>query len=431
VTSSPIRGKTFLDALAGNGLSVGAVCVPVTYPPWDVGGIMISGYPCPEGRWFVWPQQTEIKTPPTPHVATVVGTDPGRPLEDAKVAMWKRRNLVDEILSGRELDCLLVVFPAIDHVQHVYGWQGTRAAIREIYKEADLLLEKMMSSAGPETLLVVVSDHGGAPPPRWVFRTKRWLCETGLAAPLHPRASGSSAHPPASRGSRPADTSKRGAPEWVLKDERFLRAIAEKAARESRKAAGFPVHLDLRGVDPKRSRVLRFGMCDLSEGLVINLAGRQRDGIVPDAEYEGVKDALVEAAEQLVTRTEPTRVLESVKRREEVFPGSSPEAALPDVVLLFKDGVRAVGDTEGPVVSRIESESPPASQVASLSTRGVHSIDGIWGMMGPGVRPGGGFIASICDVAPTVLSYFNTPTPWPTDGRPRRDLLHRPGAVDG
>ena len=50
VTSRSFQGPTFWDILGEVGHRVAVVTVPVTYPPWPINGVMISGYPCPDTR---------------------------------------------------------------------------------------------------------------------------------------------------------------------------------------------------------------------------------------------------------------------------------------------------------------------------------------------------------------------------------------------
>ncbi len=411
ITSRRVRGRTFLDGLARAGLRVGAVCIPATFPPWDVGGVMVSGYPCPEGRWSVCPSDLTVRTPPGPTTATVVGTNDDGPLADAVSAMWRRLDLVSEIASRRSLDVLMVVFSAVDHVQHLYGWEGTRRRIRFAYREADRLLEAASRLADSGTLVMVVSDHGGAPPPTRVFRTKRWLIEQGLAE------EGKGPPTVSSPSSDETADAPRSVPEWVMQDPRFLQQIAAGVAEENRRVTGSPVHLDTRGVDACRSKVLRYRLCDLSEGLVVNLSGRQRDGTVRPEEFLAVRSAVIEAARGLQNTDPARRILKDVVTRDHLFPGAPPDRALPDIVLLLEDGVRAVGQTDGPAVEPIDGGAP--------SARGGHSIDGVWGLMGPGVARGGKFEASIMDVAPTVLEHFGVSGLQDADGSARRDLVNR------
>jgi len=48
--SSAFSGKTVFDIASSYGIKVGAIKVPITYPPWRVNGIMISGQPTPDER---------------------------------------------------------------------------------------------------------------------------------------------------------------------------------------------------------------------------------------------------------------------------------------------------------------------------------------------------------------------------------------------
>jgi len=54
VTSGSLAGSTFFDVLDSSGYKIGAITVPMTYPPWVINGVMISGYPCPYTEKIYW-----------------------------------------------------------------------------------------------------------------------------------------------------------------------------------------------------------------------------------------------------------------------------------------------------------------------------------------------------------------------------------------
>ena len=60
-TSRKIVGKAIWDILSAYGLKSIVVNVPMTYPPYRINGIMISGFPCPTNSLVAFPPSEEKK----------------------------------------------------------------------------------------------------------------------------------------------------------------------------------------------------------------------------------------------------------------------------------------------------------------------------------------------------------------------------------
>jgi len=126
------------------------------------------------------------------------------------------------------------------------------------------------------------------------------------------------------------------------------------------------------------------------EGISVNLAGRELDGIVPPQEFERLRDELAGRVGAFADPRTGRRPVGRVWRREEVFKGRFAEEA-PDLLL-----------EPAPLYSLTHSRS--AVEAADWLS-GDHRIDGVLAAAGPAVR-GEAFpeVARLIDLAPTVLA---------------------------
>jgi predicted AlkP superfamily phosphohydrolase/phosphomutase len=126
------------------------------------------------------------------------------------------------------------------------------------------------------------------------------------------------------------------------------------------------------------------------EGISVNLAGREPEGIVDPGDYERVRD---EVAERVAAFTDPRtrrRPVARIWRREEVFKGKHAEDA-PDLLL-----------EAAPLYSLTHARSAvePADWLS-----GDHRVDGVFAAAGPAVdRAAFPDAAALVDLAPTILA---------------------------
>jgi predicted AlkP superfamily phosphohydrolase/phosphomutase len=140
--------------------------------------------------------------------------------------------------------------------------------------------------------------------------------------------------------------------------------------------------------------------------IFINLKGRERTGrITPGSEYERIRDELIEAAEMLTISDQATAVRPVLKayRREELYAGPYLEQAA-DIILAPVDGYDPKGAFHKDILLRKDH-----------TMLGMHTYDDAFLYIGEtGVSEG---IASILDIAPTVLHLLGQPIPHNFDGR--------------
>ncbi|MGD9344828.1 MAG: alkaline phosphatase family protein [Candidatus Aminicenantes bacterium] len=157
--------------------------------------------------------------------------------------------------------------------------------IRDIYVEADKILDKAIQKADKDTIIMVVSDHGFSPF-RWSFNANTWLKENGYHALINPWKQG--------------------------EDQLFMNS------------------------DWSRSKAYAFGL----NGLYINERGREGEGIVsPGAEKENL---LIEIARKLEQYVDPKTGEKPILRAylsKEIYNGPYADQA-PDIVMGFNRGYR-------------------------------------------------------------------------------------------
>jgi predicted AlkP superfamily phosphohydrolase/phosphomutase len=152
------------------------------------------------------------------------------------------------------------------------------------------------------------------------------------------------------------------------------------------------------------------------EGVSVNLAGREVDGIVPPEDFERVRDEL---AERIASFEDPTTGRSPVKRvwrREEVFKGKFLDRA-PD--LLFEP-------------AELYSLTHAKSMVERADwVSGDHRIEGVIVAAGPHVAADAfaDTPPNLVDVAPTVLAALDAPASVAHTGKVLTSVLGAEAAV--
>jgi predicted AlkP superfamily phosphohydrolase/phosphomutase len=174
--------------------------------------------------------------------------------------------------------------------------------------------------------------------------------------------------------------------------------------------------LNVDQVDWSRTRAYRFPLPELTEGLAINLRGRQPRGIVePGAEYDALRAALLEELLRLHT-PDGDPLIAHAWLREELFSGDH-AADWPDIVFRLHPDVQAGTVCSGPLFS-------PVPRQAFERHSGTHDERGILIACGAGVKPGSAPAgAGLLDVAPTVFRLLDVDIPPAFEGRVLRELL--------
>ncbi|MDL5361457.1 alkaline phosphatase family protein [Halalkalicoccus sp. NIPERK01] len=412
--ASAVDEHSLWELLDYHGKRSVVVNVPMTYPPSGIDGAVIPGFTAPENPPShpegileeVREAIGEYKVYPTP------GGE-AEAFEEYVDSVRMRSDAFLYLADRFEPDFGFVQFQVTDTVFHQYGYEEDLVA--EIYEAVDREIERILEATDP-TVALLVSDHGLGKYEGSEFRLNTFLRNHGYIETTRSAA---------------------GMPSWQTVREQSLRKGEEKTEREptllERGVAtaanfGMTTHrvaraLERVGLDDLAKRHAPAGIVKASDeqvdfaestaymrsrvetGVRINLAGRDPEGVVPPAEYEDLREELIELLSD-VRAPDGERVFEDVARVEEYFEGPNVERAV-DVMTVPNDWNYFLS-----AQLREDLFAPP-------SEPWNHKLDGVVMATGPGIDADADLAgAHLLDVAPTVLSALGVPRSDRMDGEP-------------
>jgi predicted AlkP superfamily phosphohydrolase/phosphomutase len=223
--------------------------------------------------------------------------------------------------------------------------------IRQVYQNLDRALGVTLDHAGPDALVMVMSDHGFAPWNR-AFHVNTWLLNHGYL---------------------------------VLED------------------GTMPGDVDmLHGVDWSRTRAYAIGL----NGLYLNVAGREREGLVrPGAEAQALLAELKTALEATTDPLDGRPAIKYAYRADQVYHGAMRDTG-PDIVVGYHRGWR--GSNESALGRLTESEF--GDNMLKWSGDHCMAADEVPGVLLAN-RPILRGEPALVDMAPTILQLFGLPIP--------------------
>lgn len=412
--ASSVRVRRFWDILGDQGVRVGIINVPFTYPPSEVNGFLVSGMLTPgTDRSFTYPEQLR------PRLLRRFDTyrfDVGHSTQDKVQLVDAVRALTDQqretalfLMQSQAWDFLVVVFTGPDRLQH-FLWADLepqhprhdpesarrwRRALLEHYQGLDSTIAAILENTASNTLLMIMSDHGFNGCAR-TFYINHWLQEQGLLSLKHTRDWRSDAS------------------EWLarLGSIHWLRRIKRAILPNRWSSVDLQSVVFTQAVNWSDTKAF-FG---LDGGLTINLQGREPEGIVePGEAYESLRQRL---RGELLTVIDPKTnapPLADVFFREELYQGRF-VAEAPDLIL------EPQRDNPNPAHNFVLNGSFKRERVGSFGSSAPyaanHALDGILVAWGSGIARGGRLVgARIVDLAPTILAAMGVVTPDYMDGR--------------
>ena len=396
------KSKAVWNILSEAGKRVGVFNVPITYPPERVNGFVVTGMLTPSGESdFAYPP--ELKEELMSRVGyrmevdlrSLVKGEEHQFLKGLSEATENRKEALFYLLERSEWDFFIAVFEALDLAQHFFwrylggndGGQGSsdpklRQAIRDHYKEMDALLGRLFESLDDRCALLVYSDHGFRPLRKDVF-LYNWLEERGFVR---------------------------------------LKRNWEGFKVRALKARAFPMrwvkglflkdHLghshSVAAIDWTKTKAYFFSLS--GQSIRVNLKGREAEGVVErGVDYERVCERLRKELSELRDPETHELVVEKVYTREEIYKGDFVENS-PDLVVETREGF---GLQEG-----FGAELMMEARQFQTPRSGDHHREGIFMLMGPGIRKGAQLeSAEIIDIAPTILYLMGLPVPRDMDGK--------------
>ena len=421
VNSTRIRQPTMWRRLSDLGYRVGVLNVPVTYPPQEVNGFMVTDILSPRNATISHPADLIDR-----HAAAVgpyrVAPDIQYKPDNEAEFIADIYDLIDthgrwalHLMATEPVDVLMVHFIAMDVAKHAlwrfmdhsharYEDSPYEHAIRDGYARVDAWIGRLMERLPPGSPTIVMSDHGFGPLKNMV-NLNVFFIERGLMK-LKPDAVTQLKAWAFRHGLTPA-----GAYQWLTRI-----GLQNTVARVSKKARNDIVgkFLSFDSVDWRRT--IAYSMGHVGQ-VYLNRAGREPHGIVTDAEYDRrlveVSDALAELRDE-----DGQPILTKLTRGRDAYHG--PYAELGPDLHLELDHYAMIAcplfATEGRVMT---------NQIRGDS--GCHRREGIFIAAGASIRQGVALPeASILDLAPTILHLLGEPVPKIMDGRVLSEIFTQP-----
>jgi predicted AlkP superfamily phosphohydrolase/phosphomutase len=420
VVNVNVRGMPpFWKVIEEAGGQVGLASVPITYPPQPISGWTICGFLVPNEQ-AAYTQPPELKQQikdaglvwPLHEFEGNRSRDPRKFLQDMRYFDESRMQVVTWLMKNRPWDLVSFVIKTTDTTQHevwhLLDPQHPRhdaemaARVKDdivaYFQAMDACVGQLVEAAGPETTVIVMSDHGGGPFEKF-FHVNNWLASQGFLKFKR----------------TPLSLIKRAlfalgfTPITALKIVNLLRLGRLRKNVKRGRGRGWlgQLFLSLRDVDWTRTQAFSIGNFGQ---IYINTRGVRPQGIVePGDEYEAVRARIILQALMLCDPETGDAVIRAAYKREELYHGARLNNA-PDIIL-HTDRSKYVSFGHADFGSNKLIEP-------SIGQTGHHTMDGIVILRGAGIPAGARLEgANIIDIAPTTLALMGLAVPADMDGQ--------------
>ena len=354
-TSRDMTGETLWEILSQAGKKVVVINVPVTFPPREVNGILISGFLCPNIDKIAYPKEQASVLKEMGYRIDVDAWQAreslDRFLEDLHLTLDKRIEAMFYFLEREEWDFFQIHIMETDRINHfLWGlWEEGDPQYGpefiKYYQKIDAILGRINAGLEEGTRLIVLSDHGFCGMKKEVF-LNHWLQREG----------------------------------WLK-----FREKAPKSVKD--------IHQESKAYSLIPGRIY------------VNLAGRESSGSVrfPD-EYERIRGEVKEALLGMRDPDSGERIIEKVLKREELYHGPHFNEG-PDLVAIPYNGYDLKGNLDkkeltykGPLV-------------------GMHTYDDAFFYIRDVEINRGNNQFGVMDVMPTILKLIGVNPPEDLDGQ--------------
>jgi predicted AlkP superfamily phosphohydrolase/phosphomutase len=399
VTYKSIKARTFLDDLTAAGKQQLLLDVPLTFPPPDISGNLIAGGVLPKGRAVSHPADLQedlrkagLEWPINGMSWTTYHNKPDAYLDEAFEVTEKRIKASEWLMDNRDWDLMATVWVSIDRTQHCLSNyiapdhpdytknKDTRIGkkVADIFRQTDDAIGRFVGKAKSDDLILFISDHGFQSCTR-ALNMDRMLHEMGYLE-------------------FSASNAVFGPMQW---------GPVRKVARKVYDTLGLHGKVALpQSVNWSKTRAFTT-IRSTGEGVSINLAGRQIDGVVDPADYDKVRGDLMDRLANYVDPKTGRKPVKEIAKREEVFKGKFADEA-PDIMMV---------PAEGYSLTHAKAAIEDADWVS-----GDHRLEGVIVAMGPNVRPFES-TPSLIDMAPTLVAALDAPTAVKPTGRVLTEVL--------
>jgi predicted AlkP superfamily phosphohydrolase/phosphomutase len=401
ITYRSIKAPTVFEDFTAAGKTSLAVNIPLTFPAPELKGKVIAGGVLPASRSYTHPhelQQELDAAAPFPINGMSWTTFRNRPeafLKEASEITAKRQRTFEYLLDTTDWDFGVLVYVSTDRIQHClmeylcpdhpdYGRlkdSPIAEQARRVYRQLDDGLAQLLKRTTENDLVIFMSDHGHQPCTRACTMDKI-LKHLGYLE--------------FSKGSFAFNLIRWGP------GRRIARRIYDLLKLHGK------ISIPASPIDWSQTTAYT-SVVSTGEGVSVNLAGREPNGVVAPRDYERVRDEVAASLEEFRDPDTGNPPIAKIYRKEEVLKGRFLESA-PDLLLV-----------PAPLYSLTHARTM-VEDADWLS--GDHRLEGVVIATGPEVSPGPlGEAAELIDLAPTALAALNVASGIDRDGKVLRPLV--------
>lgn len=372
VSSDVIKNKTLFDIFSDYGKKVVVFNVPCTYPPWEVNGVLVSGFMAPDNNTihsnYNFSEEVRNK-----YITALGVKDIKRStfknLEDMEI--YRTKLFIDTVLE-QNAEFAMIVYRSTDPVQHLFF--NDKAKLEEYFSIIDCLIGNLISKFS-QSNIIIISDHGMTGIKK-LFQINNWLEQEGY-----------------------------------LKYKSYSRIISEESIvkffsklhliKLVQKVAQF---IDLRVIQMLARKIHKTGKEVDYEKSAAYYLGSYFININKNRDYNSIITEIKTKLMKLKDGDE--NIIEAVYYKEELYNTNKDDA--PDIIFVPK------GYNYMPVNTTYTQEilCPPYFKESSSS----HSSEGLIVTTGPDMLNNKKIFASILDLVPSCLKLMGVPVPSDIDG---------------
>lgn len=414
INASDRRSTPFWTILNDHGTTTGLFKVPFTYPPGDVDGYLVSGFPTPNSvDDFVQPEPLRDQIGSAENLfedkSLYKGGNEGKFKENLIEVAEYQTELFLGLINDYETEFAMTVYDGSDRIQH-YFWKYLDEshprhdpdsphtdAIEQYYETVDDGIGRILERTNDECDILVISDHGFGPLSYDLY-IDEWLDDEEFLSRENQNSLSRTASDIAAR------TFQFG---WDL----VGRAGLQNSIKSVVPASWFEFGESIQDNSHRTivwDETEAFFSTLSGQAIFINLEDRFTEGTVTCEEYDTVME---EVRESLLSIRHPEtneQLVESVVRSDEAYSGWMVDDA-PDLI------VRT--NPEYTLKNGQSDELIRPSKQYGQDRSGDHRSEGIFIASGPSFDTGTIQNASIMDIAPTLLYLHECPIPETLDGQ--------------
>jgi predicted AlkP superfamily phosphohydrolase/phosphomutase len=420
VAASSIRSVPFWRLAGEQGKRVVIFNVPITYPPYPVNGVLVTGMLTPSLQCdFTYPRELG------PKLRKELGdydidipwrkyrlSDAPKFIDDITEATKARTKYLRYLMKNHDWDIAVAVFTEVDSLQHAL-WcfidesdgadvlgplrnQNIEKKMIGYYRYLDACMGEILGQIEGPYRLFIVSDHGFGPLKKRIH-INRWLQRKGLLSyrrgPLFLEQMITSMR----KVVRSVDIW-----DWRTSLRKTKDRYITKRYRDNVRDT----------IDWKKTKA--FSAFRTEQGIYLNLEGRQPLGVLNQAEFESLREEIVGDLKKLRDPVSGEEIRMEVFKREDLYRGPFSHYA-PDILVNAFDEGYFFDDLYHPAIF----ESPSWD-----SGTGIHRSEGIFLAYGTEIMEDTRLEGlSIIDVAPTVMYAMALPVPKHMEGKVRAEIF--------